>query len=284
MTPDLITRLEAAAEGSRPPKLTANHLKQALSKRWSPPEYAVLWEVGRATGAVSNQRYADAVIMSLWPSRGLELHGVEIKVSRSDWRREAADPGKAEAIAAFCDRWWVFTGPGVIQDTSELPPMWGAREYDGKTWRTIKEAERTDAKVCDRTFLAALLRRADGESRWQIDQQAREIADAAVKASEARIESEIARRSRDSTKAQQDIAAFEAASGLSLRDFLLGDAKAVGALVKAISALGINNAYGGVNSLLQSLHGITGRVEAALADSGLRALTPTKEGSEDHGV
>ena len=45
----------------------------------------------------------DAVIMSLWPSRGLELHGVEIKVSRADWKREAADPAKAEAIAAYCD-------------------------------------------------------------------------------------------------------------------------------------------------------------------------------------
>ena len=86
-------------------KFTAVKLREAMSKRWAPPEYAVMWEVGRATGAVTNQRYADAVIMGLWPSRGLELHGVEIKVSRSDWRREAADPMKAEAIAAYCDRW-----------------------------------------------------------------------------------------------------------------------------------------------------------------------------------
>src|ERR1700743_963107 len=127
-------------------KITATAMRQAMSKRWAPPEYAVMWEVGRATGAVYGQRYADAVIMSIWPSRGLELHGVEIKISRSDWRREAGDPAKAEASPAYADRWWVFTGPGVIQDTSELPPMWGAREYDGRVWRTIKEAEKTDAK------------------------------------------------------------------------------------------------------------------------------------------
>ncbi len=250
-------------------KLSATQVRQAMSKRWAAPEYAVMWEVGRATGAVSHQRYADAVIMSLWPSRGLELHGVEIKVSRSDWRREAADPAKAEAIAAYCDRWWVHTGPGVIQDTSELPPMWGAREFDGRAWRTIKEAEKTEAKVCDRVFLAALLRRADGESRWQIDQQAREIAAAAVKAADAQIEGEIARRSRNSQIAEQKIADFEAASGLSFRDFMLGDAKTIGALVKAVNAVGINKAYGGVNTILNTMRGLVGTLEAAIAASAL---------------
>lgn len=254
-------------------RLTATHVREAISKRWSAPEYAVMWEVGRATGAVSNQRYADAVIMSLWPSRGLELHGVEIKVSRSDWRREAADPAKAEAVAAYCDRWWVFTGPGVIQDTSELPIMWGAREFDGKAWRTIKEAEKTEAKACDRAFLASLLRRADGESRWQIEQQARDIAAAAVKSAEAQIESEIARRSRDADKARQQIAEFEEASGLSFRDFMTGNAKEVGAMVKAVKAAGVTETYGGVNAILNSLRVATSRIEAAITASGLGAVS-----------
>lgn len=251
-------------------RFTATQIRQAMSKRWAAPEYAVMWEVGRATGAVSNQRYADAVIMSLWPSRGLELHGVEIKVTRSDWRREAADPRKAEAIAAYCDRWWIHTGPGVIQDTSELPPMWGAREFNGNAWRTIKEAEKTEAKACDRAFLASLLRRADGESRWQIEQQARVIAEAAVKAANSQIESEIARRSVDSKNARQMIADFEEASGLNIREFTLGGAKSIGAMVRAVSALGIDRTYGGVAGILTSLRSVVGQVEAALEDSGLK--------------
>lgn len=250
-------------------KLTATDLRQAMSKRWAAPEYAVMWEVGRATGAVSHQRYADAVIMSLWPSRGLELHGVEIKVSRSDWRREAADPAKAEAIAAYCDRWWVHTAAGVIQDSSEIPPMWGAREFDGRAWRTIKEAEKTDARPCDRSFLAALLRRADGESRWQIDHQARELADAAVKAADQRIESEIQRRSEDAQRARKQIADFEAASGLTFRDFLTGDAKEIGAMVRAVSVLGIGKTYGGVTALLKTLRGTVAQLEIAIDQSGL---------------
>lgn len=271
MAGDLFTK-------SAPIRLTATQVRQAMSKRWAPPEYAVMWEVGRATGAVSNQRYADAVIMSLWPSRGLELHGVEIKVSRADWRREAADPQKAEAIAAYCDRWWVHTGPGVIQDTSELPPMWGAREFDGKSWRTIKEAEKTEAKACDRAFLAALLRRADGESRWQIEQQAREIADAAVKAANDRIESEIARRSTDASAARQKIADFEQASGLKFNEFLLGDAKSIGSMVRAVNAVGLDKTYGGVNSILSTMRALVRQLEIAVAD--YRGPTPTPDDKE----
>jgi hypothetical protein len=251
-------------------KLTSTLIREAISKRWAAPEYAVMWEVGRSTGAV-NTRYADAVIMSLWPSRGMELHGVEIKVSRSDWRREAADPEKAEAIAAYCDRWWVFTAPSVIQDTAELPPAWGAREFDGKAWRTIKEADLTPAKPCDRGFLASLLRRADGASRWQIEQQARQISEGAVKAAKEQIEAEIERRSRRSTEVLAMVAEFESASGLKLDDYLMGGAKEMGAMVRAVNGLGLYRTYGGVKGILSTMRQISATLETAIAESGLEA-------------
>ncbi|MFN4169979.1 MAG: hypothetical protein ACK4HD_16840, partial [Pannonibacter phragmitetus] len=134
-------------------KLTSADIRAAMSKRWTQPEYALMWEVGSSTGA-GPSRYADAVIMSLWPSRGLELHGVEIKVSRSDWKREAADPKKAEAIARYCDRWYVHTPPGIVDDLSGLPPAWGLREFDGKTWRTVREAAKNEPEPVTRPFLA----------------------------------------------------------------------------------------------------------------------------------
>ena len=127
-----------------------------MSKRWCEPQWSIMWEVGEGTGAMSG-RYADAVMMSLWPSRGLELHGVEIKISRAYWKREAADPSKAEAIARYCDRWWIHTSPGIVDDLSDLPPAWGLREFDGKNWSTIREAEKTAADPIDRPFLASLL-------------------------------------------------------------------------------------------------------------------------------
>ena len=129
--------------------------------------------------------------------------------------------------------------------------MWGAREFDGRAWRTIKEAEKTEVKSCDRAFLASLLRRADGESRRQIDR--RRPAKSPAQQSRllnARSESEIARRLKNAEAATKKIAEFEEASaGMSFRDFMLGDAKAIGyRCAKAVSAVGVGKTYGGINS------------------------------------
>lgn len=147
--------------------INAAAIKTAMSTTWADPEYAVLFEVGEKTGG--GGRRADAVIMSLWPSRGLELHGVEIKVSRTDWKRESVAPEKAEAIARFCDRWYIHTPPGIVGDVSELPQTWGLREWDGKRWRTRREAEKLSPVPVSRQFLAALLRKADRNYQDEIN-------------------------------------------------------------------------------------------------------------------
>jgi hypothetical protein len=231
-------------------KVTAADIRKAMLARWGGQEWAIMWEVAPATGAVARARYADAVMMSLWPSRGLELHGVEIKVSRSDWKREAADPTKAERIGAYCDRWWVHVAPGVIHDLSEVPPAWGARVFDGKVWKTLREAEKTNALPLDRGFLAALLRRADGDRRAEVKRAADDMIREQREAINQRIEDGVKHRlhgveaQRDLLKAQMK--AFEEASGLSLAGFG-GDhrAKEVGELVKWIMKTGVAARYGG---------------------------------------
>lgn len=242
-------------------KVTASIIRGAMAKRWAAPEYALFHEVGLGTGAVGRQRWADVVMMSLWPSRGLELHGVEIKVSRADWRREAIDPSKAEAIAAFCDRWWVHTGPGVIQDLSEVPVTWGVREFDGRAWRTLREAEKLQPQPITRSFLAALLRRAD-EAHRQIARD--EAKDALAKEREAlakeregvreQIEAAVARRTAGLQRAQDAVKAFEEASGLTLSTaFGNVDAATVGSLLRAIRHTGVAETWSGLSRLEGSL-------------------------------
>lgn len=58
-------------------------IKAALRAKFCAPEWAIMFEVGDGTGA-SQSRWADAVAMNLWPSRGLQIHGFEIKAHRSD--------------------------------------------------------------------------------------------------------------------------------------------------------------------------------------------------------
>ncbi len=187
-------------------KVTSADIKAAILRRFPSQEYAVMFEVGNATGA-SARRYADAIVMSLWPSRGLDLHGIEIKVSRSDYVREAADPRKAESVARYCDKWSLYVAPGVVRDVLAVPPAWGVEEFDGASFRTLKKAEKTDAEPLTRGFVAAMLRRGDAVSRDEMREfqdRARQMAEDALagerKAIETRVAAEVEKRTKAMAK------------------------------------------------------------------------------------
>jgi len=223
-----------------PRGLKASDIRTAMAARWTEPEWAIMWEVNQGTG-MNGGRSADAVMMSLWPSRGLELHGVEIKVSRSDWRREAADPSKAEAIAQYCDRWWVHTPEGVIDDLSDVPPSWGLREWTGKQWRTLREAEkRSDVPDPPRAFLAALLRRADGMMKVMVNEATREAREASYKEGERlrqlhrkNVEDEVSRRLSRLESSQKCLDELEAAFGAKITDWQIAP-QVLGAAARAL--------------------------------------------------
>lgn len=255
-------------------KVTAADIRKAMLARWQAQEWAIMWEVTPATGAVSRQRYADAVMMSLWPSRGLELHGVEIKVSRSDWMREAKDPTKAERVGAYCDRWWVHVAPKVIHDLSEVPPAWGVRVFDGKAWKTLREAEKTEAKAIDRGFLASLLRRADGDRRGEIERAANAMIAEQREAINKRIEEGVKYGLRsvegERDRLREQMRAFEEASGLTLSGYLGGsDAREIGRLVKWVHKVGLARRYGGVDNFIKSGQDLLAKLQAAAAELDL---------------
>lgn len=255
----------------KPKKVTlrASDIHAGMKAKWCAPEWAIMWEVGEATGTLAG-RYADAVMMSLWPSRGLELHGVEVKVSRSDWKREAADPRKAEAVGKFCDRWWVHTSPGIIQDLSEVPPAWGLREFDGKAWRTLREAGKTEAAPITRPFLAAMLRRADGI----IEQQ---IRDGIEKRREGESQREEERRQRYLKdveeaadrcligKLREKLEKFEAAFGKGILDNWHVDPIRLGSIARGLLTAGVADNYG-LAGRAEELRKAANLIDAAIGD------------------
>jgi hypothetical protein len=133
-------------------------MRTLIEQRFSAPGYAVLHEVRNATGYSGVTRTADALVMSLWPSRGLELMGIEIKVTRGDWLRELADPAKAEAIQRYCDRWWLCVSDEGIVAPGELPATWGLLTYRRGRLEAKVEAPKLTAQPMDRKFLAGILR------------------------------------------------------------------------------------------------------------------------------
>lgn len=257
--------------------LRASDIHAGMRKRWGAPEWAIMWEVGEGTGA-NVGRYADAVMMSLWPSRGLELHGVEVKVSRSDWKREAQDPRKAEAVAKYCDRWWIHTPPGIVEDVSELPPAWGLREFDGKVWRTIREAEKTDAAPISRPFLAAMLRRADGI----IEQQIRDGVAASREGEQERekernerfakaVEEAADRKTRGIEKVKEKLESFEAAFGKGLLSEWSRDPATLGRIACELERLGVAQTHYGLGDVAQKLRNAADGIDAAIGGFSAKA-------------
>lgn len=140
---------------------TAGDLEGLLWARYKEPEFAFLTQVRNGTG-FSRQtiRTADAIALSLYPSRGIDLHGFEIKISRSDFRNELKNPAKAEDIAKFCNFWWIVS-PGVdITPVDEVPSAWGLLVADksGKTLKVARQAKHAKTKEIDRLMLASIFR------------------------------------------------------------------------------------------------------------------------------
>lgn len=138
---------------------TETDVYAALCRRFSPPAWAMFAGVSNGTGGRA-RRWADAVGMSVWPSRGLEIVGFEIKVSRRDWLRELKNPKKADEVGRYCDRWWIVAGGKSIVEPGELPPAWGLLVPHGDTLKIVVDAKKLEPKALDRSFVAAILRRA----------------------------------------------------------------------------------------------------------------------------
>lgn len=138
--------------------MTEASISSVLAKHYAAPAWAFLRQVRNGTGfARRTTRTADAIAMSLWPSRGLHLHGFEIKVSRSDLKRELAEPAKAEDIARFCHFWWIVA-PAGMATPEEIPTNWGLLEIDKEAVKVVKAAVYREAQSPDFVMLAAILR------------------------------------------------------------------------------------------------------------------------------
>lgn len=200
-------------------KFDAYELRAMLAEKYKSPEYAFLQEVGSGTGANSG-RYADAMAMSLWPSRGLHLMGFEIKVSRTDWLKEKEMPEKADAIARYCDFWYLVVGSTEIVQNGELPPTWGFIAPRGDKLVVSKEAQQLTPQPMDRKFLAALLRRASEVDRRSVEIELSRARDASFQEGKKIADSGLASKLKHVEEyyelLKKSVAAFQEKSGIKI--------------------------------------------------------------------
>ena len=232
---------------------------EAVRKSYPPAEYALFYEVASGTGGNAGT-YADAVAMSLWPSRGLGITGFEFKASRSDWLREKCKPTKSEPIQRYCNAWILVTAKGVVLDPSEIPEAWGWMELVGGRLMTRKKAPKLEPEALTRQFIAALLRRAGQVTEASITLRVNAGIDAMRErlTQEAKNRHELAREAN--TRATEKLEKFKEASGIDLTSWNF-DAATVGAAFKAFYDL--REAAGGYNNFLNAARQLARAAELA---------------------
>lgn len=203
--------------------MTAADLNAMIRARHPSPAWIVLHEVANGTGAQAKRR-ADAVAIGIWPSHGFEIHGFEVKISRSDVRRELGEPWKADAVGKFCDRWWLVISDESIIDNVALPPAWGVLTPKRGSLRAVKKAPKLKAEPINRSFFASLTR--DVIENWVPKHEHLALKETAQEAARQEFEQKRKYASENAAAELADlkllVKQFEEASGVSINRWNAG--------------------------------------------------------------
>ena len=235
------------------PSISARDLVVALEACYPAPAWAFLPQVREGTG-FGSARTADAIAMSLWPSRGLEVIGFELKTRRADWARELRAPEKAEAIFSYCDRWYVVAAHDGIVGLGELPPTWGLKVLRGRVIETETEAPKLAPVALDRVFIAAVMRRLHG-----LRPDRTEIA----RGVEAALEDQRTKEGIDLARIKADIAEFEQASGVAFNPWKVGR---IGEAVRWVLDGGVGSIKEELQHIRQAAKHVVSTVDEAVGE------------------
>ncbi|NTJ63787.1 MmcB family DNA repair protein [Agrobacterium rhizogenes] len=97
-------------------------------------------------------------------SQGFRACSYEIKISRSDFKRDSDE--KQSGALMFADRFWYVTPPGLLRK-DELPPWAGLQEWDGTKFAIIRRAPKLQKAEPTWELLVSILRNS-GDCRRDI--------------------------------------------------------------------------------------------------------------------
>ncbi len=208
---------------------TSDKLRGMIEGKFPGPAYVTLNEVRDGTGAYA-ARSADVMAFGVWPSRGLEIIGLEIKSYRGDWLRELKSPAKAESIAPYCDKWYVVASDDVVK-LEEVPVAWGWLAPTGRGLKVMKESASPEATPLDRSFFMSIVRNIarsyvpKSEVEDLAESRAKSMADARDLKNKWALE--------NAEKLDESVKKFEEASGIKIDRYGF-DAKETGEVVKMV--------------------------------------------------
>lgn len=250
------------SEPARAPSLTSAQIRIALARHYAHPTYGIVFEVAQGTGMRAH-RHLDAMAMGLWPSRGLVLIGIEVKVSVADFRTELRNPAKAEELARFCDLFYI-AAPAAMLPVTEMPPNWGLLEVS----RALKIQERLPAHrqlapaPINRDLLAAVFRAASRPG--SVDEN-----DAIIAERKAQLDRDFADRVKSAAASRATADTHDAEQWRKVKNSIDMTAWHEPGLVNAIKLVhraGIAGSYGGLRTIIGSLQAALDRLKPLEAE------------------
>lgn len=229
---------------------------ELLRKKYPANEYVLMEEVSDAAG-FNRSNSADFISYCLWPSRGLQINGIELKSFRSDWLRELKKPDKAENIFKYCDYFWLLTTDFTIAKLEEIPETWGWMYIQGKSVKIAKQAPKLNPLPLSKGFVAAMLKRADSKDGFirkdSISDKIKEAEENAIEISKR----DFGYKIKQAEEYISIIKDFEKESGIEFNRWTHYEPAKIGKAVKFIHD-------GGTNQLVKELEIIKSRVESIL--------------------
>jgi len=140
---------------------TEETVLDAVESQFSDKQKGTFLRGIRDATSFDSRRTCDGLYMGAWKSVGVQLHGFEVKISRSDWKRELEDPSKAGQFEKFCHYWWVVVPDGIVK-LDEMPIQWGlkivSKTETGYSVRVAKAASINRDAQLDYVFFSSCLR------------------------------------------------------------------------------------------------------------------------------
>jgi hypothetical protein len=258
-------------------KLTSMDVRACIQRHFGMggEQYAVLFEVRNGTAWRAN-RSVDAVVMSLWPSLGMHLMGMEIKISRSDWMREYRDPAKASEVFDYFDKWWLVA-PANVAKMEEIPEPWGWLVPENGTLRKAREAATNkNVKPVDRHFLAALMRRTAKTDDAFVEKAISDALASQRRQFDAEIDGNVLRRMGDLRDDATQWGKIRDLLKQQPDDWIYQDN--VVAALRVVMKAGIAGSWGGLRSIVEQLDSAREKFDAIAAELGIepREVKPRK--------
>lgn len=239
----------------------AGDVIDALHRKYCGPEWQLFTEV--PVGNEDRGARVDAMALNMWWSRGLELHGFEIKCTRADFLTEMRDPGKAETGMVNCDKWWLAVSSKDIAHPEEVPKGWGLMIPRGNSMIIKKQAiRREDVTPIETglmlTFLKKALRLSIPDE--QLVAMREEGARLGRKRGEERAEEKYKYEIEKYARLQESVDNFEKASGIKL-DRWPAEGLRIGEAVETMRRIGIK----GIIDRLERLKASAGSIHEDVA-------------------